>query len=251
MSESVHPPTLLVFTLGAERERARRRLLGDRLATREVELHRACLDRALRAGEEAGCRVEVSSPATLDLPLAVARYGQSGDSFGERLRRAVRAAEGRAQGPLVVVGTDIPDLSSDLVRRATAQLERDPNALVVGPSPDGGFYLLAGRAPLEEVLGSIRWCSKHALDSLLQAAEEAGRAVVLLPALTDLDRRSDLESWVARTRMSGGPLRSLLRDFRQLLAALKRPDEHPSIDRLAMGFSTIDRGRAPPSLAQA
>ena len=246
MTESVQPATLLVFTLGAGRAHARRRLLGASQAEREVALHRACLDRVLQAGAGADCRVEVSSPEPLDLPSGVAQYEQSGDGFGERLRSAVGAAAGRTEGPLVVVGTDIPDLSPGLVRDAIARAERDPAALVVGPSPDGGFYLLAGGEPFEGLLGEVRWRSKHALSSLLRAARDAGRPVQLLPALADLDRRSDLESWLARARGTSRPVRTLLRELKSALGALIRPLSPPEFVCRPLAPAAVDRGRAPP-----
>lgn len=190
-------PTLLVFTLGAPCESRRRHLLPAGQGAVEERLHRACLDLALSAGRDAGCRLEVCSPEPLDLPADVDRRAQSGRGFGARLGEAVRDAFGAGGGPVVLVGSDVPGLAASHVRRTLELLEEDPDRVVVGPSPDGGFYLLASAEPLDEVFSAVHWCCRETLQSLRHALALGGRDVVLLPPLVDLDRSSDLELWLA------------------------------------------------------
>ena len=76
-------PTLLVFTLGAPTECARRRLLpGGHVL--ENEIWERCLAAALEAGRSSRCRLEVCSPAALDLPEGAHGVPQPAGSFGER-----------------------------------------------------------------------------------------------------------------------------------------------------------------------
>lgn len=226
MSLATNPehPTLLIFTLGAAGERARRPLLPAAHGGAELELRQTCLDAALAAGRAAGCRLEVSSPGPLALPGDVHRAGQQGDGFGERLERACAAAGRRGAGPLVVVGTDVPGLTAGHLRRALQHLAAEPDAVVLGPSPDGGFYLLASARPLPGLAGLARWCRRDTLATLRRSLAAAGRRVVLLAPLADLDRRRDLERWLAAARLAaGGAWRSLLRRLAAVLAALRRP----------------------------
>ncbi len=223
--------TLLVFTLGDRRETARRRLLPARWRAEERRLHRACLDNALFAGREAGLQLEVSSPARhLDLPPDVTLRRQQGCGFGSRLRHSLAESFRASEGPVLLVGSDAPGLDAEHLRASLAALHQDPDAVVVGPSTDGGFYLLAANQPLDDVLSDLRWCCRSTCEQLLRTLERSGRRVVLLPALRDLDRRSDLEQWLARERRerSWSPL---LRELIPLLALLRRVIDQPIVPK--------------------
>ena len=162
-------------------------------------------------------------PQPLELPGDVSQRPQVGRGFASRLRAAVDGAFASSRGPVVLVGSDVPGLAASHVERTLELLEESPGRVVVGPSPDGGFYLLASAEPLDEVLAAVRWCCRETLASLRHALGRAGREVVLLAPLADLDRRSDLERWLA-----AGPValsrswRVLLTTLRRLLTALRR-----------------------------
>ena len=214
-------PELVVFTLGERRESRRRRLLPTRWNGLEQRLHRACLESALAAGREAGCRLRVCSPGDVQTPAGVEHRRQSGSGFGERLRRALTQAFGAARGPVAVVGSDVPGLTARPLRQAFRSLAEDPDRVVIGPSPDGGFYLLAASRPLDGALREVRWRCGKTLESLCRALARRGREVVFVEPLLDLDHRPALESWLS----TGGPthLAALLRSLHLLLAALRRP----------------------------
>lgn len=236
-------PTLLIFTLGAARESARRGLLPPGMRDLEIGLRHGCLEAALAAGRSSGCRIEVCSPSPLALPDGAEHVPQEGTGFGPRLEGAMRGAFARGASPLVAVGTDVPGLAPSHVTRALALLTDDPDRVVLGPSPDGGFYLLAAAKPIAG-LAELPWCRRDTLRTLLHALREAGRPVVLLEALEDLDRPADLERWLA------GPLlesrwRPLARLLRTALAARRRPlPIVPEGPRPA--FASAPTGRGPP-----
>lgn len=228
MSSTQARPTLLVFTLGASAESRRRRLLPERWRTTEVSFRRACLDAALDAGRLAGCHLEVSCPKPLELPDDVLHVPQSGSRFGTRLDRALRASLARRSGPVVVVGTDVPGLETRHVRQALEAIEGHPDRVVLGPSPDGGVYLVAASRPIEGLTDDVSWCCSTTRTTLRRMLQAAGREVVLLDPLADLDRPADLEHWlsgaltVVRHDLHA-VLRSWLRRLDELLRALRRP----------------------------
>jgi hypothetical protein len=246
-------PTLLVFTLGAVRDAGRRRLLPARLRTLEVGVHEACLEAALDAGRACGCRLEVCSPAPLDLPADVRYAAQTGSGFGPRLERALGEAFGRSEGPVLAVGTDVPGLSGRHLACALESLAADPDRVVLGPSPDGGFYLLAASRPIDCLgtggLGTaVRWCRPDTLRALVRALRAAGRPVTLLDPLEDLDRPADLERWLAdrsRHALREVGWRALVSLLRRALAAARRP-----LPAVASGvrptFAAAVAGRSPP-----
>lgn len=241
--DRTYNPTLLVFTLGAARESARHALLPEALKDLELGVRRGCLEAALTAGRESGCRLEVCSPSLLALPADVLNVPQPGSEFGSRLEQAMLGAFERGSGPLLIVGTDVPGLASRHLDRALSLLADDPDRVVLGPSPDGGFYLLASSRPIPGLATAARWCRRDTLRSLLASLRALGRPVVLLDTLEDLDRPADLERWLAsadeRWRALVGLLQEALRDLRCPLDAL-------AVRPLPL-FATPRAGRAPPA----
>ncbi len=241
-------PILLVFTLGPKRESSRRRLLPQRLGHVEATLHAAGLAAAIEAGRACGCRVRVSSPDPLPLPGGVERWAQGSGSFGRRLAAALESAFAETAGPVIVVGTDVPGLAAGQLRRALEGLRADARRVVLGPSPDGGIYLLAAARPIAELLSAVAWCGRETLAQLSTALSAAGFEIELLEPLADLDRPRDLEAWLARRRAStAGPWQPLRRLLHRLLAALRRPLLPPVPHRLLPAAATASAGRAPPA----
>lgn len=233
-------PTLLVFTLGPGAESARRGLLPGQLRGVEAEVWRGCLSAALEAGRAAGCELEVCSPAPLDLPEDVRHVPQVGDGFGARLERAMARP---FASPLLVVGTDVPGLAARHLARALTLLAEDPDRVVLGPSPDGGLYLLAASRPIAGLANATRWCRRDTLRGLVRALRAAGRPLVLLESLADLDRRADLETWAAGRdeRWQG-----LIRLLRRVLSGLRRPAVPLLVGRPRPALVPVRAGRAPP-----
>lgn len=244
--ESQPRSTLLLFTLGAKREQQRRRLLPAALASEERALHHACLQVALEAGRSNACRLQVCSPMALELPEGCERLPQPGHSFGERLRSAMERARAGSDAPLVVVGSDVPDLRSAHLAEALRLLAGHQRRVVLGPASDGGIYLLAAQGPIEECFDEVRWCSSATRRSLVHALSQAGWEVVFIAPLGDLDRRSDLQSWLSRRGINTGGLRILAQRLRQALAALRRPTIASFLPRSGALLSTALSGRAPP-----
>jgi uncharacterized protein len=240
-------PTLLVFTLGPGREQARKRCLGSRLARLERRLHEHCLEQVLAAGRAVGCRLRVCAPAGVRLEPGAAGDWQCETGFRHRLLGAVRRAWEQAPGPLIVVGSDAPDLDEALLRQTLAALERDPQEVVIGPATDGGIYLLASGAPLMAELETVPWRSRRTLATLVAALRRAGRPVRLLPALSDLDGRADLERWIAAGREATAATASALK------AALAAALRHLAWSAVRLSspapvpaWCRIPAGRAPP-----
>ena len=103
-----------------------------------------------------------------------------------------RPPKGLPPGPVVVIGSDIPDIGSHHIRQAFRVLGR--HQFVFGPARDGGYWLVgARRRPVEpsDIFQEVRWSTEHALADTL-ANLRPGQAGPLLPVLEDVD---DAESW--------------------------------------------------------
>ncbi len=99
----------------------------------------------------------------------------------------------RPPGPVVIVGSDIPDLDADHVARAFRALGR--HDWVFGPAADGGYWLVGARrrcAPWRP-FDAVRWSSPHALADSLANLKRA--RVALLEELHDVDTGADFDKF--------------------------------------------------------
>jgi rSAM/selenodomain-associated transferase 1 len=191
----------LAETLGPERAAAvQRRLLHHGLA--------AAGD-AARTGLLRGEPIEVVLAISGLGPRASARWAatlpvdrrvcQGEGSLGVRLTRQVERARREAVAELLLIGSDLPELSGADLLAGFAALGRGP--LVLGPARDGGYWLLGLsprlRAPrlFAGASGPIPWGSDGVLRHTLAAAAAEGLNPELLPERRDLDRPVDLARW--------------------------------------------------------
>ncbi len=116
----------------------------------------------------------------------IARIAQGPGGLGSRMQRIFDCSR---RGPLIVVGTDIPFVTREMIARAFRAL-RDADA-VFGRAEDGGYWLvgLRRRPKTLSPFGNVRWSSPHALADTL--ANLSGRRVAFAETLFDIDTRAD------------------------------------------------------------
>jgi len=114
------------------------------------------------------------------------------------MRRTFVSLLDKGSRAVVLIGSDLPSMTPAIVATAFELLDRDPDALVLGPAADGGYYLI-GATRVPPVFDGIEWGSDAVLARTTAAAAIAGLRVSLLDALTDVDTPDDLQQ-VARER---------------------------------------------------
>jgi rSAM/selenodomain-associated transferase 1 len=115
---------------------------------------------------------------------------QRGEDLGQRLGAAF-ADLGLDRRPVVLVGADHPDLPRAEVESALGLL---PGAdLVLGPTLDGGYYLIGLARPTPEILTDMPWSSPRLLRATLDRASALGLSSVSTRPWYDVDRPADLE----------------------------------------------------------
>ena len=123
---------------------------------------------------------------------------QASGDLGHRMLRAMNAGFSQGAQRVVLVGTDIPELSADVMNQAFEQLRH--HDLVIGPSTDGGYWLVGMNRP-ENIFDGIEWSTPSVLEQTLTRARQKGMAIGLLENLTDLDDPDDLArgvgAWLA------------------------------------------------------
>ena len=120
---------------------------------------------------------------------------QPGD-LGERMERALQAAFQAGARQVIIIGSDCPDLTGTTLEEAFAAL--DTADFVIGPVPDGGYYLLGMRTLAPDLFHEIAWSTDTVRATTLDRIAAAGKSCVLLPILTDVDTEEDWLGWQAK-----------------------------------------------------
>ncbi len=118
-------------------------------------------------------------------------FQQAGD-LGRRMRFALFDALIEGNQRVVLLGTDIPGINAEILEQAfAALLEHD---IVLGPSTDGGYWLMGLKRPVD-VFEGVDWGSPRVLEQTLAQARKMGLAVSLLEFLSDVDTPEDVKKW--------------------------------------------------------
>ena len=124
------------------------------------------------------------------------RMGQGAGDLGQRMARVF---QNLSPGPIVLIGSDIPDIAPGDIRNAFRALES--HDAVFGPSPDGGYWLVGFRRrvlPFHPFRG-VRWSSPHALADTLGNLSHL--RVAQLASREDVDTGSDYRRWCQRQKL--------------------------------------------------
>ncbi|MGB7746563.1 MAG: TIGR04283 family arsenosugar biosynthesis glycosyltransferase [Verrucomicrobiia bacterium] len=180
--------TRLIPALGAEGAAALHRrlvlrtlrtaLAAGRAADAELEIRFTGGDEnAMRhwLGDEGICRAQSEG----DLGRRMA------DAFEDSFREGARAT--------VIIGSDCPELTADLLAAAFDKLSR--TSVVFGPARDGGYYLVGLTQPVPQLFRDIHWSTETVLTESVCISREAGFEPTLLTSLSDLDVPGDLYAW--------------------------------------------------------
>lgn len=133
---------------------------------------------------------EAASWAEGEFGGRVIPFAQEGESLGARMLAALRRVEARGHAPLIVIGTDTPLLQPRHLRQSVRALVRAD--VCIGPSADGGYYLLSSRIVQPQIFAGAPWGTNRVLDTTLRIAAESGLRYALLETLYDVDTPDDL-----------------------------------------------------------
>jgi rSAM/selenodomain-associated transferase 1 len=112
---------------------------------------------------------------------------QGSGNLGTRMARVIAPCS--AAGA-ILIGTDTPSLPLSALKRGLTLLRRAQ--VVLGPSLDGGYYLVGVRGPMPDIFSGIRWGGSRVLEETIRRLDHAGICYALAPAWYDIDRWSDL-----------------------------------------------------------
>jgi uncharacterized protein len=144
------------------------------------------------------CGVAVYTPVGAEsayydiLPADFSLLLQRGDKFGERLYFAVEDLFKCGFESVCLVDSDSPTVPAEHYAEAVEQLSTREDLVVLGPSDDGGYYLIGVKKPHRHLFEQIAWSTERVLNQTIQRATEIGLEVKLLPAGYDVDDDANL-----------------------------------------------------------
>jgi rSAM/selenodomain-associated transferase 1 len=126
------------------------------------------------------------------LPADFSLLPQRGDKFGERLYLAVEDLFKCGFASVCLIDSDSPTVPAEAFAEAVELLSASDDCVVLGPSDDGGYYLIGVKKPHHRLFEQIDWSTERVLRQTMQRATEMKLKVQLLPIGYDVDDGASL-----------------------------------------------------------
>jgi rSAM/selenodomain-associated transferase 1 len=138
---------------------------------------------------------------------------QQGPDLGARMANCFAALFARGSSQVLLIGSDLPTLPVAYIQQAIASLTRPQVDVVLGPSEDGGYYLIGLRQPHDALFEDMPWSTAQVFARTRQRAEATGLHVVCLPPWYDIDVPAELERLRVVLDQTAGPMPYYTRRF--------------------------------------
>jgi len=189
---------MAVMTKAPQAGRVKTRLVPPLTPEQAAELNKCFLrDTAAAisnaAGADTACGIAVYTPVGAEsaytdiLPADFSLLPQRGDKFGERLYLALEDLFKCGFDSLCLIDSDSPTVPAENFAQAVELLSASEDRVVLGPSDDGGYYLVGMKKPHRHLFEKIDWSTERVLNQTVQRAAEIDLEVKLLPTGFDVD----------------------------------------------------------------
>jgi rSAM/selenodomain-associated transferase 1 len=116
---------------------------------------------------------------------------QSGDELGERMATAFKELFDQGFSKVLIIGSDCYQLKTAIIEEAFNLL--NTHGTVIGPTFDGGYYLLGMTSFTPELFKGKAWSTDRVCKQTIADLNKLGRSFILLDRLHDVDEATDLE----------------------------------------------------------
>ena len=193
---------LAVMTKAPQAGRVKTRLVPPLTPEEAAELNKcflrdtaAAISSACSRSETAtgACGIAVYTPVGAEsaytdiLPADFSLLPQRGEKFGERLYFAVEDLFNCGFESVCLIDSDSPTVPAENFQQAVELLRMSEDRVVLGPSDDGGYYLIGVKKPHRHLFDQIDWSTERVLIQTMQRATEIGLELKLLPTGYDVD----------------------------------------------------------------
>ena len=118
---------------------------------------------------------------------------QEGQDLGERMDHAFQSLFSKGYEKIVLIGSDLPSITVDIISQALKGLDNKDS--VIGPSRDGGYYLIALAHSYPEIFKNLLWSTPEVFVKTIEILDKKGLTFSLLPEFEDIDTYKELLSF--------------------------------------------------------
>jgi len=115
---------------------------------------------------------------------------QKEGDLGEKMKYAFKSSFDNGFNRTVLIGSDCPEISKSLIDEAFKELAEADS--VIGPSEDGGYYLIGLSRFMPEIFDNVEWSTSSVFLSTIKTLDDLGATYRVLKKLNDIDTESDL-----------------------------------------------------------
>ncbi|RJP80086.1 MAG: glycosyltransferase [Desulfobacteraceae bacterium] len=198
---SIRPPKncIIVFLRAPESGKVKTRLSGELGSEATLVLYQNFVMDILHTVHKANtdiliffCPEEAEALVSKWLGNHDSLHPQAGENLGIRMANAFIHAFSSGYDRAVLIGTDCPEITEKILREAFSEI--DDTGCVIGPSMDGGYYLIGFKKKTftEKVFHDVTWGTGVVYGQTLERCGQADIHPHILPRLNDIDTLDDL-----------------------------------------------------------
>ena len=133
------------------------------------------------------------------MPKFAGSFAQLGDNLGLRMHNAILRLLNNGYSKVILIGSDIPSIQPADIKKAFAIL--DANDVCLGPTSDGGYYLIGMKKSHEKIFSDdLKWGNKSVFESTLSIANSLNLTVGLTSKHLDIDDKNDVQAFMETVR---------------------------------------------------
>ena len=130
------------------------------------------------------------------MPSAALFIPQRDGDLGERMRGTFDDVLRAGARGVVLVGSDLPLIDPTSIKEAADRVDRVPDSVVLGPTPDGGYYLIAATRTPTHLFENVRWGTPRVLDETRRLAQRHHVELAYVTEGSDIDTPEDLRALI-------------------------------------------------------
>lgn len=194
-----HKRAIIIFIKNPELGKVKTRLAKDIGDEAALAIYQELLNITRQATEQVTADKLLFYSSYIDeqddwLPTSFQKFVQHpSTNLGDKMQAAFEQAFSQGYQQVLIVGSDCPELTPALLEQAFDTLiEKDA---VVGPSKDGGYYLLGTKKMIKKLFEDKEWSTNSVLNSTINDLKAQNMNYGLLPDLNDVDNYQDLQEF--------------------------------------------------------
>jgi rSAM/selenodomain-associated transferase 1 len=146
-------------------------------------------------------------------------FPQHGKDIGIKMQSAFKMVFSEGIKKAILIGTDIPDISSEVLLQALKAL--DNNEVVIGPAKDGGFYLVGMKRLYESLFERNDWGTNKVFTGTLNQLRINNINYELTPEFYDIDTEENLKCWMSVRQVNEiNPVREFVKEYNSSLKTI-------------------------------